>query len=287
MKKIAKCISAVLLAACLVLSSACSVVPLTLDRSQLESSSSGNETSRNEEESKNETEEEEQQSSTIIESENEEVPFDGVWETCKVKIDGEECSSEQIQEEGMLTTLILYPNGNLSMENGNVYRQGTWSQEDGKAQLQADGFTLEIECIDGQLIMISEENVGTIEMTFQRTGDAPEKEEEPENTGSDEIVGIWELDSIELDEDQFTEEEIQEAEANMEEYNIRFDIRDDGTFEASQMDGEDTLDTFSGEWRQSGDDYILEVDGEPETFRLSGDTLSAESDGMTMIFKKK
>lgn len=80
----------------------------------------------------------------------------------------------------MLTTLILYPSGNLSMENGNVYRQGTWSQEDGKAQLQADGFTLEIECIDGQLIMISEENVGTIEMTLDRVGDAPKEEEEPE-----------------------------------------------------------------------------------------------------------
>ena len=286
MKKITKCISTVLLAACLLLSSACSIVPVSIDRSQLENSSSTEENSKKEEESKSEEEEKEPQNS-ITESENEEVPFDGVWETSKVKIDGEECSPEQIREEGMLTTLILYPSGNLSMENGNVYRQGTWSQENGKVQLQADGFTLEIECIDGQLIMISEENVGTIEMTLDRVGDAPKEEEEPEQTGTDAIVGVWELDSIELDEDEFTEEEIKDAKENMQAYNIRFDIREDGTFEASQMDGEDTLDTFSGEWHQSGDDYILEVDGEAETFRLSGDSLLAEDNSTTLIFKKK
>ena len=146
MKKITKCISTVLLAACLLVSSACSIVPVSIDRSQLENSSSTEENSKKEEESKSEEEEKEPQNS-ITESENEEVPFDGVWETCKVKIDGEECSPEQIREEGMLTTLILYPSGNLSMENGNVYRQGTWSQENGKVQLQADGFTLGSETI--------------------------------------------------------------------------------------------------------------------------------------------
>ena len=85
----------------------------------------------------------------------------------------------------------------------------------------------------------------------------------------------------------FTPEEIEEAKTSMEKNAYQFDIREDGTFRAFLVDGEDTVDAVSGEWHQSGDDYILEVDGEPETFRLSGDSLLAEDNSTTLIFKKK
>lgn len=274
MKKIVKHVSAILLSACLLLFSACSSAPAGSENSKEESSSTAEQSSVSESEESSEPEE------------SETVSYDGIWETAKVEIDGEEYSSDQIEENGISTTLTLYPDGSFTLQNDNVEREGTWSEKDGKIEMTTDGYTPETELVNDQLVIISEENGSTVRMFFDRKGDAQQKED-PENTKSDRIVGIWKLDSIELDEDMFTPEEIEEAKTSMEKNAYQFDIREDGTFRAFLVDGEDTVDAVSGEWHQSGDDYILESDGEPITFHLSGDSLLAEDNSTTLIFKKK
>lgn len=165
MEKIVKRVSAILLSACLLLFSACSSAPAGSENSKEESSSTAEQSSVSESEESSEPEE-----SEIVSS-------DGIWETVKVEIDGEEYSSDQIEEEGMLTTLTLYPDGSFTLKNDNVEREGTWSEKDGKIEMTTDGYTSEAELVNDQLVIISEESIGTTEMTFQRTGDAPEKGE--------------------------------------------------------------------------------------------------------------
>ncbi len=280
MGKFTKRMSAILLAACLLLASACASAPAVSESAGEGVSSAAGENSAAEESKAEESEPEE-----------EEISIDGVWETVGAELDGKELSDEEIEEQGIRTTMVLYPDGTLTLRNQNVNREGTWSESNGNVEMKADGYVT-IGEFDGKTLAVTDDTSsepGTV--FFERTGDAPAKSEEGANGGdgnqaSDaaDIAGTWEVTAVEQDGERLSDEELQDALGGN---GMRLEIDADGTFDATLLEDGEEVDTSAGEWTQEGDVFTFVVDGDPETFTLSGNTLVAEDDGITVIFEKK
>ncbi|MFR8003893.1 MAG: lipocalin family protein [Hydrogeniiclostridium sp.] len=280
MGKFTKRMSAILLAACLLLASACASAPAVSESAGEGVSSAAGENSAAEESKAEESEPEE-----------EEISIDGVWETVGAELDGKELSDEEIEEQGIRTTMVLYPDGTLTLRNQNVNREGTWSESNGNVEMKADGYVT-IGEFDGKTLAVTDDTgsePGTV--FFERTGDAPAKSEEGANGGdgnqaSDaaDIAGTWEVTAVEQDGERLSDEELQDALGGN---GMRLEIDADGTFDATLLEDGEEVDTSAGEWTQEGDVFTFVVDGDPETFTLSGNTLVAEDDGITVIFEKK
>lgn len=282
MEKLTKRISAILLAASLLLASACSSAPAGSETSGGDTSSAAEESSAAENSQAEESEPEE-----------EEISIDGVWKVVRAEVDGKELSDEELEEQGgQNTTLTLYPDGTLTLKNDNVDREGTWSESGGKVKIEADGYNVTGE-FDGETLSITDETGGSENSTlfFERTGDAPAKSEEGANGGDGnqaanaaDIAGTWEITAVEQDGERLSDAEIQDALGGS---GMRLEINADGTFDAVLLEDGEEVDTSAGEWTQNGDEISMDADGDVEIFTLSGDTLVSESDGMTLIFKKK
>ena len=272
---------AVLLAASLLLASACSSAPADSETSGGDTSSAAEESSAAENSQAEESEPEE-----------EEISIDGVWKVVRAEVDGKELSDEELEEQGgQNTTLTLYPDGTLTLKNDNVDREGTWSESGGKVKIEADGYNVTGE-FDGETLSITDETGGSENSTlfFERTGDAPAKSEEGANGGDGnqtanaaDIAGTWEATAVELDGERFSGEEMQDTLGG----GMRVEINADGTFNAVLLKDGEEVDTSAGEWTQDGDEISMDADGDVDIFTLSGDTLVAESDGITVILEKK
>lgn len=280
MEKLTKRISAILLAASLLLASACSSAPAGSETSGGDTSSAAEESSAAENSQAEESEPEEKTS------------VDGVWEAVGAELNGKELSDEEMAEHGVEnTTVILYPDGTMTLKNENVDREGTWSESNGKMEFEADGYAATGE-FDGETLSITDDTgsePGTV--FFERTGDAPAKSEGGANGGDGnqaanaaDIAGTWEITAVEQDGERLSDAEIQDALGGS---GMRLEINADGTFDAVLLEDGEEVDTSAGEWTQNGDEISMDADGDVEIFTLSGDTLVSESDGMTLIFEKK
>lgn len=280
MEKLTKRISAILLAASLLLASACSSAPAGSETSGGDTSSATEESSAAENSQAEESEPEEKTS------------VDGVWEAVGAELNGKELSDEEMAEHGVEnTTVILYPDGTMTLKNENVDREGTWSESGGKVKIEADEYNVTGE-FDGETLSITDDTgsePGTV--FFERTGDAPAKSEEGANGGDGnqaanaaDIAGTWEITAVEQDGERLSDAEIQDALGGS---GMRLEINADGTFDAVLLEDGEEVDTSAGEWTQNGDEISMDADGDVEIFTLSGDTLVSESDDMTLIFEKK
>ena len=109
-----------------------------------------------------------QQSAAV---EPEQISFAGVWETVAVTQDGTALSESELAE--VHSTLTLYADGTLTLENSMVSREGTWSEAENGVQIDSEGYNVKAELSGSQLVIDSEED-GVV-MTLERTGDAPAK----------------------------------------------------------------------------------------------------------------
>lgn len=162
-------IFATMLAAGLVLGlAACSVAPKGTEESKAEvSQAEALQTESSQEESGDTAPE-----STA--SEPEQVSFAGVWTSVDVTTrDGAELTESVLEQAH--ATLTLYADGTLALESSSVSREGTWSEVENGVQIDADGYSLKAELSGSQLVIDSEED-GVV-MTFERTGDAPAKDD--------------------------------------------------------------------------------------------------------------
>ena len=170
MEKFLKSIAAILLVVCMIMMAACSSGKDKDSDADNQQNSGGNTPV----EDKTENDGGDEDNEKVPEDAEDEEPvseYVGVWESVKVVVGEEELSADEVESMGVKTTLTIYPDGTLTMVNKNVNREGTWAEEDGKILVSADGYEVHGELSGGTLVMA--ESDGTI--TFERTGDAPEK----------------------------------------------------------------------------------------------------------------
>ncbi len=90
------------------------------------------------------------------------------------------------------------------------------------------------------------------------------------------VTGTWYLISIESEGMAFNPSDFGMS--------ITMELKEDGTA-LSATSGED--DTAEGTWKMEGDKVTVDIDDSPVEFTLADGKLSAEQDGMTMVFSQE
>ncbi len=211
----------------------------------------------------------------------------GYWEL--VSMSGDEAVDEatvtSLKAEGLIISFEATEDHKATLNFFGEDASGIWAGEKGNYTISFQDQEAGTAKVEGSILTLSAEGAA---MVFERAekgaaqsgplspGDSDQDEAAvPDDVG---IVGNWKLTDISGD-DEIDADSL----ALMEEMGmwIFFVAADDGTVELNFMG-----DVLTGQWSESGGDYTLDIDGETMPATISGDTLSFESDAVTMTFSR-